>query len=194
MSDVKVYYEYQFTPKINGAYQLPNGVIWSKHNSFDMIFKDSIHLSIPDPIVNVSTTDSIDSEIEKLNLLKAKNKEREENVINSRFKKNSIHKKAIIWTDYENYKINDEVRIVIEVKSDFDFDNLNLNFHKKTQNKLLIKRSYYNHNINNGKEFYYAVFICTAIKSGLIEITECKIKAKKKELETNSWQFFVTNN
>ena len=78
LSDVKVYYEYQFTPKINGGYKLPNGMIWSKNKSFDMTFKDSIHLSIPDPIVKMSTTESINREIEKLNLLKAKNKEREE--------------------------------------------------------------------------------------------------------------------
>lgn len=188
-----VFYKYEFTSKINGTYKLPDGVIWSHNKSYNMIFNDSVFLSIPRSIVKISEEDSINVEIESQRRLKKADKERAEITIKSRISELQIFKKGILWTDYEKYKIDDEIRIIVEIRSDFDIDNLKRNFNK-SQSKLKILRSYYNHVIDDKNEIYYAVFICNALDTGLIKIPQFKMKAEKKELQINSLQFMVIGN
>jgi hypothetical protein len=189
LSNNKVYYEYQFTPKINGRYKLPEGIIWSKSKSYEMTFKDSINLSIPDSIVK---NDHVNEENERLLLFNRYEKEREESKIFSRLETNP-KKRAIMWSDNKDYKINDQIRIIIEVQTDFDSEDLKANLLNNIDKKLKLLRNYNVRKHENGKKQHYSVFIFKALEIGTIEIPSFKIKIKKRTIETNSWLLVIKN-
>ncbi|WP_395075684.1 hypothetical protein [Flavobacterium sp.] len=196
-SNKKVYYEYQFTPKVNGFYKIPNGIILSGSNTFDMIFNDSIKLKIPDPIIKLSVSDSITLEHKKqeenLDQLKFYENERKESNIESRIIEN-IDKSAIVklWTDNMKYKVNDKIRIVVESNKDFYSEKLKIKFKNNSGKKLELINTRYGNVYDDGQEKHYIIFIYKSLDSGIIKISPFKIIVEGKELKTNNLKFTIT--
>lgn len=191
ISNNYIYYEYQFTPKIDGYYKIPIGKIWSKNNSFDMVFKDSIKLKIPDPIIKISSSDSIASENNKIEELKIEEKNRAECTINSRIKENENTIIAIVWTDKLDYKVNDEIRIIVECNNDFDKEKLELKFKRNSKKKLILLRSCRQTIYENDIEKHHIIFIYKSINTGIIKISPINILIKGKVKQTNDLIFNV---
>ncbi len=199
LSDKKIYYEYRFTPKINGNYKLSNGKIWSHKNSFNMIFDDSIKLKIPEPIIKLSKTDSIALEIKKQNenleQLAFYENERKESHIDSRIIENSSKNTIVkLWTDKIEYNINDNVRIILECNKDFYQEKLKLIFKNNSENKLKPIKTICKQIYDNDHELYYKIFIYQSLDIGAIEIDPIKIIIEGKELKTDNLQFTITKN
>ena len=197
VSDKFVYYEYRFTPKMDGIYKIPNGIIWSKNNSFDMIFKDSVQLKIPNPIIKLSVSDSIALELkrqeENLEKLKFHENKRKESKIESRIIED-IDKSPIVklWTDNLKYKINDKIRIVVESNKDYDGEKLKIKFKNNSEKKLVLLYTRYGQVNDGDKENHYKIFIYKSLSAGIIKIRPFKIIIERKELKTNDLWFMIT--
>lgn len=196
IANKKVYYEYQFTPKINGTYKLPKGIIWSGRNSFKMVFKDKINLHIPESTIKLSSSDSIASiiqeEKDKIVKLEKIEKKRAENTIISRIPKvldENIF--VMVWTDSLQYNINDEVRIVVESNKSFDITDVNIQSNINYYNKLNLIKSSYKGVYENETEWHYNIFIYKAVEAGIIEVRPFKVEIEKKMIETNTLRFSI---
>lgn len=193
--DKKIYYEYRFTPKINGTYKIPNGKIWTNNNSFDMFFNDSIKLEIPEPITKLSVSDSIALalKIEEENF-RIKEKRRAECDINSRIPDNNNKIKVLLWADNMKYKVNNEIRIVAESNRDFDYETLKINLKNNLGTKLEFLGSCITSVYENGKEKHHTVFTCKSLETGIITISPFKIKIGNRKTKTNTLWFEITEN
>ncbi len=198
-SNKKVYYEYRFTPKVDGFYKIPNGIILSGNKSFDMIFNDSIKLKIPNAIIKLSVSDSIAFELKKqeksLEELKFYENERKESKIESRIVEN-IDKSAIVklWTDNTKYKTNEKIRIVLESNKDFDSEKLKIKFKNNSGKKLELVNTRYGQIYVDGKENHHMIFIFKSLDTGMIKISPFKIVIDNQEIMTNNLQFEITKN
>jgi hypothetical protein len=191
ISDNYIYYEYQFTPKIDGFYKIPNGKIWSKNNLFDMVFKDSIKLKIPNTIIKISSSDSIALENNKIVELKIEEKKRAECTINSRIKESVNTITVIAWTDKLDYKVNDEIRIIVECNNDFDKEKLELKFKNNSKNNLYLLRTCRQTIYENNIEKHHIIFIFKSINTGIIKISPINILINGKVKQTNDLIFNV---
>ena len=100
-----------------------------------MFFNDSIELKIPKPIIKLSVSDSI--ALNQENLLQIKKyyeNEKQESKVESRIADKLDHKTVVkIWTDRDNYFINDKIRIIVESNKDFNREKLKIEFEANKQ-------------------------------------------------------------
>lgn len=192
----KVYYEYQFTPKVNDFYKIPKGIIWSGKNKFDIVFNDAIKLKIPEPIIKLAVSDSIALNLENQEILLQEQKyyenERQESKVESRIIENLNQKIVVkLWTDHENYIVNDKIRIIVESNKDFNREKIKIEFEKESGNKLELVRTRHGNYYEDGIEKHNIIFIYKSLESGKIIIKPVKLIIDKKEMKTKRLEFEI---